>query len=116
MHTSSAVYVHDTGPIVTAKLRKGIHEHASTKVNLVLKIRHLPTDKKIRVYDYRSSCSRVPRNDPDVCSSSVRSSSKCSLDTSKERPETHEKCTDEKHGPATPFVNVDDGGNYENDW
>ena len=33
----------------------------------------------------------------------------------KEHPETHKKCTDEKHGPGTPFVNVDDGGNYEND-
>ena len=42
--------------------------------------------------------------------------SKCSLDTSdKEHPETHEKYTDEKHEFATPFVNVDDGGNYEND-
>jgi hypothetical protein len=36
------------------------------------------------------------------------------LNTSdKEHPETHEKSTDEKHGPATPFVNVDDGGNLE---
>ena len=33
-----------------------------------------------------------------------------------EHRETREKCTDDKHGPATPFVNVDDGGNYENDW
>ena len=40
------------------------HEHASTKVNSNLRIRHLSTDKKMRAYDYRdyrSRCSHVAR-------------------------------------------------------
>ena len=111
VHTSSAGYVHDTGPIVTAKLGKGLMS-LRAQVNSSLRARHLPTDKKIGAYDYRSRCSLVARNDPNVWSTSVRPFSKSSLDSSdKEHPETHEKCSDEKHGPATPFVNVDDGGN-----
>ena len=31
----------------------------------------------------------------------------------KHEPETHEECTDEKHGAATPFVDKEDRGDYE---
>ena len=88
------------------------HEYGAQSKIVIWEPRHLPTDKKIGAYDYRSRCSRITRNDPNVWSTSVRPFSKSPLNTSyKEHPETHEKCTDEKHGPATPFVNVDDGGN-----
>lgn len=111
IHTSSAGYVHDTGPIVTAKLGEVLMSMRA-QVNSSLRTCHLPADKKIGAYDYRSRCSLVACNDPNVWSTSVRPFSKSSLDTSdKEHPETHEKRADEKHGPATPFINVDDGGN-----
>ena len=88
------------------------HEYGAKSKIVIWEPRHLPTDKKIGTYDYRSRCSRITRNDPNVWSTSVRPFSKSPLNTSyKEHPETHEKCTDEKHGPATPFINVDDGGN-----
>ena len=77
-----------------------------------LKTRHLPTDEKIRAYDYRSRCCLVVRNNPNICSTGVGPFSKPGLEASnKEHPKTHEKGTDEKHWSTTPFVNVDNGGN-----
>jgi hypothetical protein len=94
----------------TSKCRTN-NSHQSDQLSVLSKTnRHLPTDEKIRAHDYRFCCSLVARNDPNICSTCIRSFSESCLKASdKEHPETHEKGTNEKHRSTTPFVNVDNG-------